>query len=259
MLNMLKSIYNQVECCVRVNGFKSDWFPVNLGLKQGCLMSPILFNLYVNDLAIELKNIGTGVKCGNEYVSVLLYADDICLLAENERDLQQMLDVLYTWCRKWMMNVNTKKSNIVHFRNGAKPKTDCVFKFGSDSLVMVPSYKYLGLILTEHLDYDVTAKMVAQSAGRALGLLIAKFKACGGMPYDVYTRLYDVLVQSVINYGAAIWGTKSYSCINAVQMRASRFFLGVGKYTPLECSSTGQDGLGFSPAAYWSMCCTLVV
>ena len=142
------------------------------------------------------------------------------------------------------MVVNAKKSNIVHFRNSAKPKTQHVFKLGTDKLDLVASYKYLGLILSEHLDYSVTAKIVAQAAGRALGLLLAKFKACGGMPYNVFTHLYDVMVQSVINYGAAIWGTQSYSCIKSVQMRASRFFLGVGKYTP-NAAVQGEMGWDF--------------
>ena len=65
-----------------------------------------------------------------------------------------------------------------------------------------------------------------------IGLLIAKFKCMGGMPYNVLTRLYDSSVWSVISYGASVWGTKSYSCITAVQNRAMRLFLGTGKYTP---------------------------
>ena len=93
-------------------------------------------------------------------------------------------------------------------------------------------YVYLGLTLTEFLDYNVTAKIIAQSASRALGLVISKYKSLGGMPFDVFKKLFDSLVWSVISYGAAIWGTKSYSCINAVQNRAMRFYLGTGKYTP---------------------------
>ena len=232
MLSALKCIYNKVECCVRINGIKTDWFDVGLGLKQGCLISPILFNLYVNDLANDIKDAGIGVKCGDDLVSVLLYADDICLIAESEQELQKLLDILNSWCVKWKMQVNTQKSQIVHFRNNAKTRSNAVFNFGDDRIDIVSSYKYLGLVITEHMDYHVMAKMVSQAAGRALGLLIAKFKSCGGMPYEVYTKLYDVLVQSVINYGAAIWGSQSHSCIMAVQMRASRYFLGVGKYTP---------------------------
>ncbi len=57
--------------------------------------------------------------------------------------------------------------------------------------------------------------MVAKSTGRALGLLIAKCKASGRMPYDVYTKLYDALVQPVIVYGAGIWGVKDFLCFNS--------------------------------------------
>ena len=69
------------------------------------------------------------------------------------------------------------------------------------------------------------AKMVAKSADRTLGLLIAKCKVSGGRPYDA-------LLQPVIDYGAGIWGSKGISCINSVQHRAYCFLLGVGKYNP---------------------------
>ena len=74
--------------------------------------------------------------------------------------------------------------------------------------------------------------MVAQSANGAFGVLIAKSKTHGGMLYDIFTYVYDSLVLLIIGDGAAIWGTQECACINAAQYRASRFFLGAGKYTP---------------------------
>jgi hypothetical protein len=78
-------------------------------------------------------------------------------------------------------------------------------------------YRYLGLVLNEHLDYHFTAKYVAKSAGRALGLVIAKAKHLGGIDYNVFKQLYDSLVLAVISYGAAVWGLQEYASINAVQ------------------------------------------
>ncbi len=75
-------------------------------------------------------------------------------------------------------------------------------------------------------------KYVAQSAGRALGLLIAKYKAFGDFQYSTFTKLYDTLVYPVIEYGSAVWGTRDFSCINAVHNRACRFFMGLGRYAP---------------------------
>ena len=61
------------------------------------------------------------------------------------------------------------------------------------------------------------------------------------MPYDVFTKLYDSMIWPVIAYCAAVWGDKTYSCINAVQNRAMNFFLSVGKYTSNAAVSGGME------------------
>lgn len=163
---------------------------------------------------------------------LLLYADDIVLIADSEADLQSMLDLFGTWCHNNAMPINPSKSNIVQFRNPSAMRSDFLFKVNGNVISYARQYTYLGLVLSEHLDYSITAKIVAQSVNHALGLLITKSKAFGVLQYDVFTKLYDSLVCPVVLYGADIWGTKSYSCINAVQNRAARYFLSVGRYTP---------------------------
>ncbi len=91
------------------------------------------------------------------------------------------------------MTINTSKTNVVHFRPRSQQKTVFSFTCGSDVISIVNKYIYLGLTLDEYLDFNVTARYVAQSASRALGLLIAKFKSIGGMPFHVFTKLYDSL------------------------------------------------------------------
>ena len=75
-------------------------------------------------------------------------------------------------------------------------------------------------------------KVVSQSASRALGLLIAKDKAFGGVPFQCIQKCYKSLVQSVFNYSSELSGTRSSSWVNAVQNRACRYYLGLGKYAP---------------------------
>ena len=230
MLSAVRSLYNSVPSCVRLNNYHTDWFDVRSGLRQGCSLSTLLFNLFINDLALKIKSFNIGVPVGNEIVSLLLYADDIVLMAETEAELQFLLNELHAWCISNSMHVNNIKSNVVHFRVPSKAKTSVNFTCGPGVINVVDKYTNLGITITEFLDYEV--EIVAQSASRALGLLIAKYKSIGGMPFNVFSKLYDNLVWPVISYGAAIWGTKSYSCISAVQNRAMRFFLGTGKYTP---------------------------
>ena len=228
---------------VRINGMYTNWFDITSGLRQGCALSPLLFNLFIDDLAARIKSLGKGITTVDEKVSILLYADDVVLIAENEQDLQYMLNELNDWCQSNSMQVNSIKSNVVHFRALSCPRTEMTLTCGSEIIRNTDRYIYLGLTLTEHLDYNIT--VVAQSASRALGFFIAKYKRIGGMPHNVFLKLFDSLVWSVISYGAAIWGHTSFSCINSIQNRAMRFFLGVGKYTPTAAVS-GE--LGWQPA-----------
>ncbi|CAC5407696.1 unnamed protein product [Mytilus coruscus] len=130
------------------------------------------------------------------------------------------------------MTINHNKSNVVHFRPNSTPRTINSFKCGDLDINVVEKYTYLGLVLTEHLDYQIMAKHVATSANRALGLVISKYKSFGGLPFDSFTKLYDSIVWSTISYGAAVWGDRTFSCINLIQNKAIRFYMGIGRYKP---------------------------
>ena len=168
----------------------------------------------------------------DEKVAIMLYAYDLILIGQDELELQWLLDELGKWCAEYRLKVNDHKSKIIHFRTKSAEPTNFSFKCGETELETVTQYTYLGLLLNEHTDYNVTARYVAKAGNRALGLIIAKDKAFGGLPFRTFTKLYDTMVWSVISYAAGIWGYKQYSCINADQNRAQRYFLGVGRYTP---------------------------
>ena len=85
------------------------------------------------------------------------------------------------------------------------------FNIGAKVIQVANQYVYLGLLLTEHLDYNMMVKHVSKSASKALGLVLSKFKAFAGLPYNTFTKLYDSMVWSTISYGAAIWGNRSFS------------------------------------------------
>ena len=181
----IRSLYESVSACVRFNGTYSEWFKINVGLRQGCPLSPILFNHFINDFSCKLKAVGEDVDIGGEKVCihVLLYADRIVLLSASENGLQNMLDILSDWCKNNEMVVNNQKSNVLHFRPPSVGRTNYNFRCGDAALYIVEKYNYSVLVLNEFLDYNVTAKIVAQSASRALGLLITKSKCLGGTAF----------------------------------------------------------------------------
>ncbi len=122
---------------------------------------------------------------------------------------------------------------------------------GNNQLQIVDKYWFLGLIFTEFLSYDDMAKSVAQSATTALGLVIAMCKAHEGVHFNVFTQLYDALVQPIINYGASVWGNKEFTCISTIQHRTSQYYLGLGKYAP-NAGVLGEMGWQLPAHRMWS-------
>ena len=101
---------------------------------------------------------------------MLLYADDIILIANDEHKLQRMLDVLDEYCKTWRLTINPNKSKIVHFHRKSCPRSTQQFQCGNKAIEIVSSYKYLGLVLNEFLDFQITAKVVRQSCSRFIDL-----------------------------------------------------------------------------------------
>lgn len=83
----LKSLYADCVGCVQVNDEQTGWFRIPFGVKQGDILSPCLFSLFINDLALEMKHLNLGVHLDSVIVAILLYADDLELLAETKEDL----------------------------------------------------------------------------------------------------------------------------------------------------------------------------
>src|SRR6185312_14579290 len=79
---ILKSMYACVESYVRVGGVDSQPFTSQLGVRQGSVLSPLLYSIFINDLASSLSALGIGVQLGGDTIPCLLFADDILLLAE---------------------------------------------------------------------------------------------------------------------------------------------------------------------------------
>ena len=182
-LSALQSLYENVTCTVRVNDRHTPWFNVDCGVKQGCLLSPTLFAAYINDLAERINNLNCGVHIDDTMLSILLYADDIALIAPDEESLQKMLDTVSEWCREWKIDINPIKSNIIHFRNKPVSRSDFPFKCSDLDIEYTSSYKYLGIWFDEHLTMDKAVKELSKSASRALGALYGKFISAGGMTH----------------------------------------------------------------------------
>ena len=123
LLALIKDLYSVSRARVTAHGTESGWFDIRTGVRQGCPLSPLLFNLYMDFLArlviqeceeADVRGFKVAYRINGELVSptegllnalMLLYADDLVLLAPDSQSLEAALLVLDQVARKWAMSV----------------------------------------------------------------------------------------------------------------------------------------------------------
>lgn len=145
-ISVLHNWYSKLVSFVRWNGNFSDAFSVKVGVRQGGILSPILFAVYIDDMVDKLKGSRLGCRLGDQFVGCLLYADDILLISISLQDLQWMLDICCKCINTLDLSFNVKKSAVL--RIGVGYKAICTNPMLSHQpLLFADSMKYLGLWL----------------------------------------------------------------------------------------------------------------
>ena len=105
-------MYSQSECCIKINGDRTDFMSDSIGVKQGEVLSPLLFNLFINDL-VDAMNVSDSPSLNDKEIPCLLYADDLVLISPSAEGLQKKLDALHQYCEQWHLGVNVQFSHLL--------------------------------------------------------------------------------------------------------------------------------------------------
>jgi hypothetical protein len=249
----LKNIYSKVESCVVLDDICTDFFEILVGLRQGCLLSPILFDIFINDLAEEIKKLNLGVYCGKQKIAILMFADDIVLLAENRKDLETMLCFTYDFSLKWRYKFNFDKCGVVVFDNQEAPdftygKCDqnCTcgshYAFGPHLIKELGVYKYLGVELDKQLSFNEFKNRILDRAKRNLSKIWFMGIRTGFLSIKASINLWETLVRSQLEYAAEIIPTKLWKEPEALQMDFCRRVLRCSSMTA-KLAMQGELGL----------------
>ena len=117
-------------------------FPVRVGLRQGCPLSPILFMNFMDRISRCSQGI-EGVRFGDLRIGSLLFADDVVLVASSGRDLQLSLERCAAECEAVGMRISTSKSETMVL---SRKTVECPFWLGNEILPQVEEFKYLGVL-----------------------------------------------------------------------------------------------------------------
>ena len=163
-------MYDDIRCCIRLDGKYSDFYKCFKGLVQGDALSPLIFLLFVNDLENDLMsdNYCPSLHINEINVFLLMYTDDTVLLAESPENLQTLLNSLHGYTQRWGLTVNTLKTKIVVFRSAWRMYDTENWTFDDDNIEVVDTFRYLGLVLNYNGKFCTTQKTLAAQARKAM-------------------------------------------------------------------------------------------
>ena len=136
---ILKNIYDKSSVQVNVRNHLTTPFHDNIDVKQGCVLSPNLFKLFISDLSKTFDDECWPAKLYKENINCLMFADDVVLTSETAEGLQHALDKLEAYSKKWLLKINCEKTKIMIFNKSGKLLND-KFLLGNELLENNNSY-----------------------------------------------------------------------------------------------------------------------
>lgn len=229
--NRILETYEETKNVVRINKKLTQEFWTSVGLRQGCPMSPSLFNEYIGDLEDYTRGVIGGVVIGNMKIWTISYAADIILLANSETELAYMMKRFKKYLKEKELTLRPDKSKVIIFEKGWGKKEAWSWKWGEKKIEEVKEIKYLGYILQKNGKSDKHIREVL----RKIEICMRSTWSIGEHLFkDSFWRrvkLYQALVESIGLYGAEIWGWEKKVDLDKVQRKYLKWVLGLQKTT----------------------------
>ena len=199
---LIKTMYQDTFYNVKTYCGFSKIFKSNSGVKQGCNLSPILANIYQNDLHNLFNGTCEPVCIKDITFNSLSFADDLVLLSRSEKGLQNCLNHMNSYCYKWDLSVNEIKSKVMVLSKIIKKVN---VTFGDVNLEVVSKYKYLGVILCANGKIQKAINDRICKANRALFLLKQMLSSGrGNISPKLSLSMFDKQIMPILLYGCTL-------------------------------------------------------
>ena len=167
VVRFLLNVYTQQKIRIRWNRDISSEYGISNGVKQGGVLSPILFTVYLDELLIKLKNLDVGCHMGEIFAGSLAYADDVCLLSPSLLGIREMMNVVNNFARELRVQFNPEKSILIVFEEQGVTSRD------------IPSIQIAGQVISprqgaKHLGLQIGRNASERNISQSIGDLYAR-------------------------------------------------------------------------------------
>ena len=235
LLKAVQSLYTGSEACVRVCREESEWFEVGVGLRQGCVMSPWLFNLFMDGVMREVRekvdDVGATMwdaRRNCEWkVEWLMFADDTVLIGDSEEKLERLVHEFERVCGRRKLKVNVTKSQIMKIGKNVE-ENEMNVQLNNRRMDEVDTYRYLGVDISNDSGMSEEVNHRIGEARKACGALKDLWKK-RHISIEAKVGMYEGIIEPSLLYGCEAWTLKLHERkrIEAVEMNCLRNICGL--------------------------------
>ena len=205
IVRLLQTLYQISTGAVRVDNDITEWCRTLTGVRQGCVLSPQLFNILLElVISLAIQDLSIGINLQGMTINNLGFADDIVLMADSVEDLQTLVTNVHTVSRKFGLTINKGKTEVQMISKESKPMSVYI---DEEKLKQVETFTYLRGVITDKSTFtdDIKRRIGIAMGGMQKLNTIWKSKE---ITIETKIELYRVLILSIATYGSESWTLK---------------------------------------------------
>ena len=232
MIAAIRSFYNNAESEVKVSGKTSSTIKINVGVRQGCILSPLLFITLMNSISKQcrkMKALNVGMlKLSPIKLYMLSFADDLVIFGKTQQELEQNMNILNRELSRRGMTINSKKTKTMVISREYKQHS---IKIGDDTLEQVDTYKYLGVMIKSNGSQKEEINHRIGKANKVYGQLGNAFVNKRELTIKTKMSIFNSIYCPTLLYGSESWtlDSRDKSRLQAAEMKYLRRAVGKTK------------------------------
>ena len=243
----IMAMYEKTKYCIKLKDGHTRPIKSNLGLKQGCPLSPILFNFYIDDIKDIFDDQDDPIHIQNTKINYFLYGDDLVILSESRAGLQRGIDKAYNFAKAKHLTISYKKSKTMVFNLAGKFIRD-TFTLDDKTLEPVQSFCYLGVDIKCSGTVKHAVNVLNDNARKALRHLVCAI-ARFNIPIKTSIKVFHTYVAPILLYNTEnlptvsdnelakfdndfMFSNTSTSIIDITHRKLLKFTMGVSRSYP---------------------------